>query len=559
MDFRSILRNIVQKPYFLPLVFAVGMGWRFYISRHGVSNIDVGWIMSFHDTILQYPDSLMFNYVVYLTGLIGGCWNALFPETGVYGSRIVDACFNGLTVAAMCYTVKELTPNRKWMALAAGVSLCFPMFTFAIHYNTLSYCLFSVALCLIVKSVTFPCNNPSLASASHINNFTLFFAGLIIGICFSVRFTNLTLVSLLIIPAILRRWRSLLCMMVGMMLGLSLILTLAFSLGHLDNIAGAFTAATAIVSNTESADTHNGFSMILHYIYNYMLDILPHVLILLFGYWLYRFKKFRALIIVGIAVLSYTNNVRLTLASVCLWVIIYTLWLKWRSCKNKGFIAHLQDLCSDRKTLICVLSLIGAVCIPVGSDCGMQAVNQWGASIMVLPACCIAIHCVSPALRQYLAVVFIIIGGTAFTHTLLRADGSHDTRFELTEVIQPNRLNVKVNAHDAIIFHHAIETIQSVGNDYDPLLLTNPDGEFYYATKRLPFLRHTETRFFTLQALKAQLDLQTQWFGRCPVIADIKGLTDPEPGVEDIIKEYIDSHDYYVAQSDSIITLYVPH
>lgn len=107
----------------------------------GFELCDSGFYMTFYDHIFDAPESVQYNFMYYLSGVVGGAFMALFPDAGIFGIRLLGVATNLLAVALVYGLLRNRIPVS---AIIIGVSLvvisyaALPM----AFYNDLLTCLF---------------------------------------------------------------------------------------------------------------------------------------------------------------------------------------------------------------------------------------------------------------------------------------------------------------------------------------------------------------------------------------------------------------------------------
>ncbi|HMG66508.1 MAG TPA: hypothetical protein VK588_02445, partial [Chitinophagaceae bacterium] len=64
----------------------------------GLDLSDEGFLSTFYSHIFSNPASVSYNFMFWLTGIIGGTWVKLFSPLGLWGIRFGGAVINLLTV-----------------------------------------------------------------------------------------------------------------------------------------------------------------------------------------------------------------------------------------------------------------------------------------------------------------------------------------------------------------------------------------------------------------------------------------------------------------------------
>ncbi|WP_196039280.1 glycosyltransferase family 39 protein, partial [Bacteroides nordii] len=109
----------------------------------GFELCDSGFYMTFYDHIFKAPESVEYNFMYYLSGVVGGTFITLFPDAGIFDIRLLGVVNNMITV----YLVYRLLRRHiHVLAIIIGVLLVIisyvglPM----AFYNDLMTCLLYV-------------------------------------------------------------------------------------------------------------------------------------------------------------------------------------------------------------------------------------------------------------------------------------------------------------------------------------------------------------------------------------------------------------------------------
>ena len=110
----------------------------------GMDVADAGFYLTFYDNIFSHPSSVEYNFMYYLSGVIGGTFQRMFPDMGMMGMRLLGVAFNTLAGIILYYALRRHVDER---AIALGCALV--VMSFIAPPYTLSY-----DLCTIVFYVS---------------------------------------------------------------------------------------------------------------------------------------------------------------------------------------------------------------------------------------------------------------------------------------------------------------------------------------------------------------------------------------------------------------------
>ena len=114
----------------------------------GMDIADAGFYLTFYDNIFSAPDSVEYNFMYYLSGVIGGTFQSLFPSMGMMGMRLLGVAFNTLCAIILYYALRRHLDER---AIALGcalviVSFIAPPYTFCYDLCTIVFYVLAITL-----------------------------------------------------------------------------------------------------------------------------------------------------------------------------------------------------------------------------------------------------------------------------------------------------------------------------------------------------------------------------------------------------------------------------
>lgn len=142
----AFLSRISAGKYFI-LIFILEVSLTF----QGLDLSDEGFLSIFYQRIFSNPSSVSYNFMFWLTGIIGGIWVKIFSPLGLWGIRLAGAITNTLTVALAYHLLKDYL-NRENLKLGLLlVILSLNNDIKILNYNILSS-LFSLIIVLLLFS-----------------------------------------------------------------------------------------------------------------------------------------------------------------------------------------------------------------------------------------------------------------------------------------------------------------------------------------------------------------------------------------------------------------------
>ena len=114
----------------------------------GMDVADGGFYLTFYDNIFTHPGSVEYNFMYYLSGVIGGTFQTLFPSMGMAGMRLLGVAFNTLCAILLYYALRRHVDER---AIALGCALVVasfiaPPYTFCYDLCTIVFYVLGIVL-----------------------------------------------------------------------------------------------------------------------------------------------------------------------------------------------------------------------------------------------------------------------------------------------------------------------------------------------------------------------------------------------------------------------------
>lgn len=525
------------------IVCLFGLIYRCLYSLQGVDNVDVGFCNTFYNVIFDYPESNAFNFIYYLTGLVGGTWEHFFGQYGLVSFRLFDIAilFSALLIL---YRLFSTLVSSDLLNYALAVSITFPTIFITLHYNTVSFLLIAIAAFFFFRW------------AKDDKIFLLVISGIFIGLSFAARIVNLSLIALSVIPFFMAKKkgdnkngiRAFLCFLSGITFGLAIIVVIMLILGHTSYYLQALSEAFGFFNSTDA--THSRGELIFRYAKSLKNVILQMIILFV---WILGYKSTSKLkrgvryakifLLLLLVVIAYTSLPYLTALSMCMISIIY-YFIKGKddNIENVGIVSFLT---------------LATILYPIGSDIGLPGIFHWCAGLLVFPAIFAVSRNGKLLSQKDIAALCLCIVISGIAKTTFNVYGAQGTRMDCTTRIDDSRLNVFTNYDKAELYSHSIKAINNYkSNNF--MVLGNQISELYYATKTLPFLGHTQTVIYQDNALEKRLDNKLAQFGEYPLIVFINACEpyDYEVRNKVILLKWIRKHGYKLAHSDKYITIY---
>ncbi len=245
---RSLFENMNTKVFFL-LLFLYQLIFIF----QGIDFLDEGFTATFYQQFYNDPSSVEYNFMFWLSGLIGGTFAWLFPDSGLLGLRFLSILFTTSTILIVYNLLKNYLnkTNLKIGLLLVTLSVCHNPKIF--HYNFLSILLYSATASLLFNGLKK--NNWGL----------LLLSGMMVGLDVFSRLPSLVNLGLVIAigyygffskTAVKNIIFQVLAYGVGFFIGVAGIVLLIKSMGHWE----VFTNAFKLVTQMGQSDGETAYS-----------------------------------------------------------------------------------------------------------------------------------------------------------------------------------------------------------------------------------------------------------------------------------------------------------
>lgn len=333
------------------------------LSFQGFDVCDEGFSLTFYQQIYNAPSSVEYNFVYWLSGIVGGIWYHFYEEGGILWFRILTIIFNTLTFI-VCYQILKQYINKRYILIGLTMVLFVNDYGYLLFYHN------HLTALLAVVSIYFL--HKGLEKKHH---FLLGLAGLIIGINVFSRLPNITLfVFILVIPfwgyLNKKRFKESVMPMLIFILGIAAgFITVYITLYGLDQIDTMKNAVLGLfdLGKTEGS-SHNVKSLFYTYIHNYrkLLVVFCELLIA------------SALVL---SVLFFLKINRLIKVAILVFMILlFTFWLKKTGIYliyTIGYIGTLGILITKQKNVeiktLAFLVFLMMLFLPLGSGGGIKS------------------------------------------------------------------------------------------------------------------------------------------------------------------------------------------
>lgn len=236
----------------------------------GFELCDSGFYMTFYDQIYKAPASVEYNFMYYLSGIVGGAFLKLFPDSGLLGIRLLGVANNMLVIWLLYKLFKAHISATAIIIGNVLIILSYIAMPMAFYYDLFTCLLYVLAFSFLFKGF----------SGGSILYFGL--SGFIVAMNVFVRIPNilgLGTVVLFFIYACYYRERSKPCIagslvfLTSFMLGMAAVLLLMMALGHYELFISHLQELLAIAGDDSGSCSHTLGNMILVQLDNYYIAL----------------------------------------------------------------------------------------------------------------------------------------------------------------------------------------------------------------------------------------------------------------------------------------------
>lgn len=329
----------------------------------GFDVCDDGFVLTSYQQIFNSPSSVEYNFVYWLSSIIGGLWYKLYEDGGILWFRVLAVIVNTSTFIIAYKTLKPFM-NKRLVLIGLAMVL------FANNYGFLTFYHNHITAFLAVLSMYL-----LFIGLTKQKSWAIVLSGFIIAINVFSRIPNITLfVFILAIPFVgylnnqpfSKSIRPLLQFLLGSAIGFVAIYLVLSSLNQLEIMKNALFSLVDL-GKTEGS-THNVSDMLIMYIHNYLNLIIKSIevialIVLILGSMLFvKASKFIKYIIYGLGFISVILFFKVS--------DIYTIYAM-------SFIGTLGVLVIKQKSyeikLIAFLALLMLLFLPLGSGGGISS------------------------------------------------------------------------------------------------------------------------------------------------------------------------------------------
>lgn len=477
----------------------------------GIDMADLGFYMTHYAQVFDNPASVEYNYMYYLTGIVGGAWLKLCGWVGlpgIFGMRLLGMLCN--LGCVWMVSMLSILIMRDWrpVAMAVALTVC-GLFIIPITfcYDLLTALLTVGSLYLLLRSVE--------------DGATRGFAigsGILMGMALFARVANAAgVLYLLLYPiayAYSRRdmWRQVIAWCLGWCAGVIAIVLLMLLKGDEGIFLANMQDLFSIASGHEGETSHGLRSMILAQfsVWGRIIDVaVKGALLVGFYVWIRRLNRSKwifAICMLPVAILGIMlvmrTNITLLLAGVSLLGCVCVLALS-----GKG---------ERRLRMFAAAGLLMMAVMPLGSDGGimnngvaalwmglppamayfanignLRKIKEWKLTAGMIPS------------AMFTAIVFLVccrrmlLGGVYFDATPIR---------EMTDQIDaPQAAWIRTSPERAVIINDIVAEVKKNVSPGDTLMVYGCGATVNYLTDTAPFIGCSWPEQLSASALRQRL------------------------------------------------------
>lgn len=374
----TLLRSIQKHQLLYALLFVTF--YQVLCALQGFDLSDEGWGMYFYQQIFKNPECVVGQMPYWVTGVIGGVWNLLFPMSGFFGTRILGIIMVTGTFY-LSYRFLKKSINSGWLLIGLIAQIMI------VAGDPKPYGYNSLTAFFVLLTVIFFWRG--LESNKSI---WLYIGGLLLGINIFVRIPNLAILPIILIIPCYFYWKTgnmqifkspLWIAVAGVITGFGIIVLAMYYWGYWPLFMKALTEVANIAS--DDSNSHQLGRLLIRYLKNYWGIIAVGGLVTALGciyVWLRSLisKKLSwilNLLVICILVfgsIHYNKVLRhndMYFAHFISYIGIFLIFINYNKSKN----LHLQ--------YAALASLFMIICMPLGSDLGIN--TMWTSAWLALP------------------------------------------------------------------------------------------------------------------------------------------------------------------------------
>lgn len=147
-NFQTLFENMSMTGFLLLVIL-----YQVIFMFQGLDFLDEGFTATFYQQFFNDPASVQYNFMYWLSGLVGGTFVYFFPETGLLGLRFLAILFTTASILVVYYMLKDYL-NKGYLRIGLLlVAMCACHNPKIFHYNFLSVLLYTSTASLLFRGL----------------------------------------------------------------------------------------------------------------------------------------------------------------------------------------------------------------------------------------------------------------------------------------------------------------------------------------------------------------------------------------------------------------------
>jgi 4-amino-4-deoxy-L-arabinose transferase-like glycosyltransferase len=150
----SAMKNSLSPKALNPkLFFSLLFLYQLFFTFQGLDLSDEGFFGTFYQQIFNHPDSVQYNFMFWLSGVVGGAFDYIFGGLGIWGQRLFATLITTATIILVYNLLKKYLDRGRLQIALFIVLVTMNNQTKVFHYNFLSVLLYVTTAILLFKGL----------------------------------------------------------------------------------------------------------------------------------------------------------------------------------------------------------------------------------------------------------------------------------------------------------------------------------------------------------------------------------------------------------------------
>ena len=465
--------------------------WQLLVATSGVDLCDTGYYLTFFDNIFKHPASVEYNFMYYLSGVVGGLLDALLPEGGKWRAmRVAGVLCNVGCMIVLAWALKRVLPATAVILGFLMVVASLVQFPYTFNNDLMSALLWVTGMVMTYKGLTD-------GKWCH-----LLVAGVLVGVNTFTRIPNVLAVGVAATPLLAHfyvkrpwrgTWRQCVTMLVGIAVGMVAVIALMLALGHWEIFKQNMSDLLGVATGSTGNASHNANGLVAEMLGFYWQCLLVG---------LKGFALWGAMWLIQ----RYVGNhwLRYVLCAVVAAAVAYFMWHQshimhplWVMC----VVGLVWVICQGRKRAVAAwLGLFLLLVFPLGSD---GATNN--GSIIAWMAAPVAAFFWQQRHNVIFPLAFIAVGLLQTLTVGAYFDGGH--LWHKTAAINDSRAAlIRTTPERAHIINETLPELMQYLNEGDTLLCYGSIPMMNHLTRTLPAIGCSWPELLSAEELAERLN-----------------------------------------------------